>query len=88
MKEDDNAMRFINGLNRGSPRSNMTSIGNHMYMVGPRKTVVFKQKLAQAFHCPVDSVHDTFPKLYKDGIIYSSRSRTKSNSLRNDAVCK
>jgi len=87
VNEDDNTVRFINRLNGASPRSNMTSIGNHMYMVGPHKAVVFTDKLAQAFHCPVDSVHDTFPKLYKNGIINSSRSRTKSNSLRNDAVC-
>jgi len=87
VKEDDNTMRFINRLNGASPRSNLTSINNHMYMIGNHKAVVFTDMLAQAFHCPVDSVHNTFPKLYKNGIIYSSRSRTKSNSKRNDAVC-
>ena len=83
MHKGDATMRFIDHVTNAVPRSNMTLICDHTYMVGPCKATT----LSQAFHCHANSVCDTFSKLFKKGIMYASVSRSRDGLLRNDTVC-
>ena len=85
--EDDSTMRFIDHVTNAVPRSNMTFISDHMYMVGPCKATILTDEQSQAFHCRTNSVHDTFSKLYKNGIMYASALRSRDDLLRNNTVC-
>lgn len=61
---DESSMGFINHVTSAVPRSNMTFIRDHMYIVGPCKATDLTVEQSQAFHCCTNSICDTFSKLY------------------------
>ena len=85
--EDDTTMEFINRISNKAFRSNMTLISNHTYIVGVCKAATLTSKQCQALCCSTHDVHDTFTKLYKDGVIYRTVSSRKNDALRDDTIC-
>ena len=79
-------MVFINQMCKVS-RSNMTLITDHTYIIGPCKAAALTGKQCQALGSNTHDVHNTFSKLYKEGIVYRTVSNKKSNALRDDTVC-
>lgn len=80
-------MEFVNRMNNKTFRSNMTLISDHTYIVGTCKAATLTGKQCEALCCNIHDVHDTFMKLYKDGIIYRTVSSRKNNALRDNTVC-
>lgn len=80
-------MEFIDRVNNKVSRSNMTSITDHMYIVGSQKTMTLNSKQCEALHCNSDDIWVTFTKLYKDGLLYHTVNGSRDKALRNDTVC-
>ena len=85
--KDETTMELINRISNKAFRSNMTLISNHTYIVGACKAAAFTSKQCQALCCNTHDVHDTFTKLYKDGVIYRTVSSRKNDALRDDTIC-
>lgn len=79
--ESEKTLRFIDGV---APRSNMTAIGNHAYIVGYHKIIKPTAEQSMALgSIPTVSV-EAFWRLFKDGILYSSTTYAHGVSGKRD----
>lgn len=83
--ESEETMDFLNTSSHIAPRSNMTRIGEHMYVVGQCrvKTLTTEQCAALGADEPVPC----FTKLYKDGVLYHCTSGAEVHAKRDSTVC-
>lgn len=85
--ESEQTMNFLNTSSQIAPRSNMTQVDEHMYIVGPChvKSLTDEQCTALGTEEPMPC----FYKLYKDGVLYHTTSRfsTEIHGKRDSTVC-
>ncbi len=85
-RESEYTMNYINSLSRLAPKSNMRSIGSHMYIVGNCKAVPPTLEQAAALICG-NSI-EIFSRLLKNGILYYSQDYKRSNLIKRDnTIC-
>ena len=79
-------MTFIDGVSHIAPRSNMTLIFEHTYIVGQFRTSAPTTDQAEALGH--ENAMVSFTRLFKDGILYHSTSYTRgSGGKRNNTIC-
>ena len=84
--ENINTVQFIDQLSHSLPRSNMTCISPHVYIIGKVKISRPTPEQCNALKC--DGLIETFTRLFKNGILYHAIAYSKSfGGRRNDTTC-
>lgn len=84
--ETERTMVFIDRVSHVAPRTNMTQIAPHSYIVGQFQMSTPTAEQTEALG-HVNAVQ-AFTRLFKDGILYYSTSYTKgSGGKRNNMIC-
>lgn len=83
--ETEETMNFLNTSSQIAPRSSMTLIDEHVYIVGHWhvKSLTTEQCAALGTEEPVPC----FYKLHKDGVLYHSTCGTDVHRKRDSTVC-
>ena len=86
--DSQQTVSYIEQLSHLPPRSNMTSIGTHTYIVGKCKLIKVTTEMSAAIgHGAFDHEVKVFGRMFKDGVMYYSNSYTSINSKRDNTYC-